>query len=94
DAVFQTQTSVLLKEGANYTIYCKYETTTVSPTLFLYFQESNKAPQHMLGLYSQTETRFRERFSALHDETGKTFNLTLSRVVLSYSATYYCALVP
>ncbi|MGH0189275.1 UNVERIFIED_CONTAM: hypothetical protein FKN15_034378 [Acipenser sinensis] len=93
DSVTQSKTSVPVKEDENTTIHCQYETTG-SLNLFWYIQERNKAPQHMLGLYSSTESRFKERFSASHDKSEKTFNLTLSAAVLSDSATYFCALSP
>ncbi|MGH0169116.1 UNVERIFIED_CONTAM: hypothetical protein FKN15_062108 [Acipenser sinensis] len=93
DSVTQSQTSVPVKEDENTTIHCQYETTG-SLNLFWYIQERNKAPQHMLGLYSSTESRFKERFSASHDKSEKTFNLTLSAAVLSDSATYFCTLSP
>ncbi|MGH0182353.1 UNVERIFIED_CONTAM: hypothetical protein FKN15_008966 [Acipenser sinensis] len=60
DSVTQPQTSVPVKEDENTTIHCQYEATSVSPYLFWYIQECNKAPQHMLGLYSSTESRFKE----------------------------------
>ncbi|KAK1156650.1 hypothetical protein AOXY_G25664 [Acipenser oxyrinchus oxyrinchus] len=90
DSVTQSQTSVPVKEDENTTIHCQYETTG-SLNLFWYIQERNKAPQHTLGLYSSTESRFKEHFSASHDKSEKTFNLTLSAAVLSDSATYFCA---
>ncbi|MGH0156433.1 UNVERIFIED_CONTAM: hypothetical protein FKN15_031390, partial [Acipenser sinensis] len=93
DSVTQPQTSVPVKEYESTTIHCQYETTS-SPYLFWYIQERNKAPQHMLGLYSSTELRFKERFSVSHDKSEKTFNLTVSAAVLSDSATYFCALSP
>ncbi|MGH0138102.1 UNVERIFIED_CONTAM: hypothetical protein FKN15_003646 [Acipenser sinensis] len=67
DSVTQPQTSDPVKEDENTTIHCQYEATG-SLNLFWYIQECNKAPQHMLGLYSSTESRFKKCFSASHDK--------------------------
>ncbi|KAK1156654.1 hypothetical protein AOXY_G25668 [Acipenser oxyrinchus oxyrinchus] len=92
DAVHQLP-SIHLTENEKRILFCQYETSG-SPDLFWYIQEHNKAPEHLLNEYLNDNPRFKERFSASHEKSEKTFNLTLSAAVLSDSATYFCALRP
>ncbi|KAK1156672.1 hypothetical protein AOXY_G25691 [Acipenser oxyrinchus oxyrinchus] len=98
DTVTQTSNSTLVKETENTTIHCKYDLTSANtPVLFWYIQDPNQAPQLILNAYSKQEDippRFRNRFSASHDKTEKAFHLNITAVVLSDSATYFCALSP
>ncbi|KAK1156662.1 hypothetical protein AOXY_G25678 [Acipenser oxyrinchus oxyrinchus] len=92
DTVTQPSNSTLVKETESTTIHCKYDGT--SSYLFWYIQDPNQAPQLILSDYSQEDIPpwFRNRFSASHDKTEKTFHLNIIAAVLSDSATYFCAL--
>ncbi|MBN3281123.1 TVA3 protein, partial [Polyodon spathula] len=92
DAVHQLP-SIHLTENEKRILFCQYETSG-SPNLFWYIQEHNKAPELLLNEYLNDNPRFKECFSASHDKSKKTFNLTLSAAVLSDSATYFCAVRP
>ncbi|MGH0138474.1 UNVERIFIED_CONTAM: hypothetical protein FKN15_076905 [Acipenser sinensis] len=98
DKVAQPSNSPLVKETENTAIHCKYILTSGgTPVLFWYIQDPNQAPQLILSVYSKQEDippRFRNRFSASHDKTEKTFHLNITAAVLSDSATYFCALRP
>ncbi|MGH0169327.1 UNVERIFIED_CONTAM: hypothetical protein FKN15_056667 [Acipenser sinensis] len=97
DTVTQPSNSTLVKETENTAIHCKYDLTSGTPYLFWYIQDPNQAPQLILSDYSKQEDippRFRNRFSASHDKTEKTFHLNITAAVLSDSATYFCALSP
>ncbi|MGH0181373.1 UNVERIFIED_CONTAM: hypothetical protein FKN15_006570 [Acipenser sinensis] len=83
-------------ESESTIIQCAYE-TAVANGLFWYIQDPSQTPQLILNAYSQAEDippRFKNRFSASHNNTEKTFHLNITAAVLSDSATYICALSP
>ncbi|KAK6483314.1 hypothetical protein HHUSO_G14788 [Huso huso] len=95
DTVTQPSNKTLVKETENTTIHCNYDGST--PYLFWYIQDPNQAPKLILNAYSKQEDippRFQHRFSASHNNTEKTFHLSITAAVLSDSATYFCALSP
>ncbi|MGH0179118.1 UNVERIFIED_CONTAM: hypothetical protein FKN15_017695 [Acipenser sinensis] len=89
DTVTQPSNSTLVKETENTAIHCNYDGT--ASDLFWYIQDPNQAPQLIFSDYSLEEIppRFRNRFSASHDKTEKTFHLNITAAVLSDSATYF-----
>ncbi|MGH0177078.1 UNVERIFIED_CONTAM: hypothetical protein FKN15_074291 [Acipenser sinensis] len=96
DSVTQSSHPIVLKQRESSIIQCAYA-TAVASGLFWYIQDTNQAPQLILNEYSKQEDippRFRNRFSASHNNTEKTFHLNITAAVLSDSATYFCALRP
>ncbi|MGH0187120.1 UNVERIFIED_CONTAM: hypothetical protein FKN15_023862 [Acipenser sinensis] len=93
DSVTQPSHPIVLKQRESTIIQCVYE-TAVANGLFWYIQDPNQAPQLILSGYSQEDIppRFRNRFSASHNNTEKTFHLNITAAVLSDSAMYFCAL--
>ncbi|KAK1156706.1 hypothetical protein AOXY_G25727 [Acipenser oxyrinchus oxyrinchus] len=91
------QSSVLIvKEEGNTTIPCSYKDATVQFILW-YIQNHNQAPQilyyeHMDA--TSVPASFRNRISAKHDKDKKTFDLQITRVLLSDSSMFLCALNP
>ncbi|KAK1156705.1 hypothetical protein AOXY_G25726 [Acipenser oxyrinchus oxyrinchus] len=91
------QSSVLIvKEEGNTTIPCSYKDATF-PSLFWYIQNHNQAPQ-ILYYENMDATSvpasFRNRISVKHDKDKKTFDLQITRVLLSDSSMFLCALNP
>ncbi|KAK6476618.1 hypothetical protein HHUSO_G23065 [Huso huso] len=91
------QSSVpIVKEGGNTTIPWSYENATF-PNLFWYFQNHNQAPQ-ILYYENMDATSvpasFRNRISVKHDKDKKTFDLQITRMLLSDSSMFLCALNP
>ncbi|MBN3273061.1 TVA3 protein, partial [Polyodon spathula] len=91
------QSSVLtVKEEGHTTIPCSYKDATL-PFLFWYIQNHNLAPQILY--YENIDATsvpasFRNRISAKHDNNKKTFDLQITRVLLSDSSVFLCALNP
>ncbi|KAK6466188.1 hypothetical protein HHUSO_G36667 [Huso huso] len=91
------QYSVLIvKEEGNTTIPCSYKDDTF-PNLFWYIQNHYQAPQILY--YEKTwmlsvPASFRNRISVTHDKDKKTFDLQITRVLLSDSSMFLCALNP
>ncbi|KAK1156708.1 hypothetical protein AOXY_G25729 [Acipenser oxyrinchus oxyrinchus] len=97
DSVTQTSHLIVLKQSESIIIECEYETASTPNGLFWYIQDPNQAPQLILTGYSEEKDippRFRNRFSASHEKTKKTFHLNITAAVLPDSATYFCALSP
>ncbi|XP_045549619.1 uncharacterized protein [Salmo salar] len=96
--VIQPTKDVMVVEGQPIKLTCLFDTTSQSPYLFWYKQQTNSNPMFMLRRDTfgagETATEFKERFHARLNVTAKSVPLTIQRVQLSDSAVYYCALRP
>ncbi|MGH0177836.1 UNVERIFIED_CONTAM: hypothetical protein FKN15_075767, partial [Acipenser sinensis] len=92
-----SQSSVLIvKEEGNTAIPCSYKDATF-PNLFWYIQNHNQAPQILYYEHMDTTSvpaSFRNRISVKHDKDKKPFDLQITRVLLSDSSMFLCALNP
>uniref|UniRef100_A0A8C4S362 Ig-like domain-containing protein n=1 Tax=Erpetoichthys calabaricus TaxID=27687 RepID=A0A8C4S362_ERPCA len=86
-------------EGSGVTLQCSYSTTNSYVILYWYRKYPNQVMQYILQKgarsnsgYSNTAHFAQERFSSIAEQ--ETTTLTISTLVLSDTAIYYCALRP
>uniref|UniRef100_A0A674F502 T-cell receptor alpha/delta variable 31.0 n=1 Tax=Salmo trutta TaxID=8032 RepID=A0A674F502_SALTR len=96
EAVDQQSGHVTALEGELVTLSCNYTTSSPSPDLFWYIQQTRNSPQYVLrrDRYSEgsNSDEFKKRFDSRLNFTSSSVPLTIQRLLLSDSAVYYCAL--
>ncbi|MBN3288583.1 TVA1 protein, partial [Polyodon spathula] len=99
DSVNQTAFPIMVKEGQTVQIPCSYKlSSSTSANLLWYRQYASGSMEFVLLKYTsagqvyETPGALGERFSAEVD--SQRFTLSITRVLLSDSLMYYCALRP
>uniref|UniRef100_A0A4W3J231 Ig-like domain-containing protein n=1 Tax=Callorhinchus milii TaxID=7868 RepID=A0A4W3J231_CALMI len=83
-------------EGESVTFECSYSTTESYFYLFWYRHYKEKQPEFIISRYSHSDNPdkgkgFENRFSAELQKSNSFTSLSISELVLSDSAVYYCA---
>uniref|UniRef100_A0A4W3H0G0 Ig-like domain-containing protein n=1 Tax=Callorhinchus milii TaxID=7868 RepID=A0A4W3H0G0_CALMI len=92
DSVTQKVASLIGKEGGSVTMECHYDTYYY---LYCYRHYPDKQPEFIIWRYSGDNqgkgTGFGNRFSAQLQTSNSSTSLSISELVVSDSAVYYCA---
>uniref|UniRef100_A0A3B4WNW0 Ig-like domain-containing protein n=1 Tax=Seriola lalandi dorsalis TaxID=1841481 RepID=A0A3B4WNW0_SERLL len=95
DTISPARDEVSGREGESVTLSCQYETRSEYPDLYWYRHDSDlQAPQFILwkGAKSRSGQQHIPDNRYQSQTTGTSTELTISRLTLSDTALYYCAL--
>uniref|UniRef100_A0A4W3GI34 Ig-like domain-containing protein n=1 Tax=Callorhinchus milii TaxID=7868 RepID=A0A4W3GI34_CALMI len=95
DSVSQKAATMVKKEGETAILQCTYSTTESDYNLYWYRHYPDKQPEFIIWIYSGDNqgkgTGFGNRFSAQLQTSNSSTSLSISELVVSDSAVYYCA---
>uniref|UniRef100_A0A4W3GMA8 Ig-like domain-containing protein n=1 Tax=Callorhinchus milii TaxID=7868 RepID=A0A4W3GMA8_CALMI len=97
DSVSQKAARMVKKEGEIAILQCTYSTTESYYYLYWYRHYPDKQPEFIIWRYSGNDDQvkgigFGNRFSAQLQTSNSSTSLSISELVVSDSAVYYCAL--
>uniref|UniRef100_A0A4W3IEJ6 Ig-like domain-containing protein n=1 Tax=Callorhinchus milii TaxID=7868 RepID=A0A4W3IEJ6_CALMI len=94
--LIQEATTMVKNEGETVLLQCTYSTTASYYYLQWYRHYPGKQPEYAIGRYSADQNQYRgtgfgNRFFAQLQESNSFTSLSISELVVSDSAVYYCA---
>uniref|UniRef100_A0A8C5PAV0 Ig-like domain-containing protein n=1 Tax=Leptobrachium leishanense TaxID=445787 RepID=A0A8C5PAV0_9ANUR len=95
DVVTQTPLAVTINEGFDMALTCS--TDVAAEYMAWYIQEPGQVPSYLLQSYTKPEDLDNDRKGRLffkYNSVAKTFPLNITKVKMSDSGTYYCAMRP